>query len=66
MMSFGAAAQDYPNRNIQIIVPFPPGGIIDAAARLIQPELEAADGNSGHLGAPDQARSAQLRRLIGA
>jgi len=40
MMSFGAAAQDYPNRNVQIIVPFPPRGIIDAAARLIQPELE--------------------------
>jgi len=35
-----AHAQDYPSRNIQIIVPFPPGGIVDAAARLIQPELE--------------------------
>ena len=46
MMSFGAAAQDYPNRNIQIIVPFPPGGIIDAAARLIQPELERRLGKS--------------------
>jgi hypothetical protein len=32
----------------------------------IQPELEAVDGNSGHHGAPDQARSAQLRRSIGA
>ena len=39
-------AQDYPNRNIQIIVPFPPGGIVDAAARLIQPELEKRLGRS--------------------
>ena len=39
-------AQDYPSRNIQIIVPFPPGGIVDAAARLIQPELEKRLGRS--------------------
>lgn len=37
-----ALAQDYPSKTIQIIVPFPPGGIIDAAARQIQPELEKA------------------------
>src|SRR5436190_15453994 len=36
----GAAAQSYPSRNITIIVPFPAGGIVDAAARLLQPELE--------------------------
>lgn len=40
VMGGGVYAQDYPSRNIQIIVPFPPGGIVDAAARLIQPELE--------------------------
>jgi tripartite-type tricarboxylate transporter receptor subunit TctC len=39
-------AQDYPSRNIQIIVPFPAGGIVDAAARLIQPELEKRLGRS--------------------
>jgi hypothetical protein len=33
---------------------------------LIQPELEAADGTSGHLGPPDLARSVRLRRLVGA
>lgn len=36
----GAVAQSYPSRNITIIVPFPAGGIVDAAARLLQPELE--------------------------
>jgi len=36
----GAGAQFYPSRNITIIVPFPAGGIVDAAARLLQPELE--------------------------
>jgi tripartite-type tricarboxylate transporter receptor subunit TctC len=40
----GAQAQDYPSRNITIIVPFPAGGIVDAAARLLQPEFEKALG----------------------
>jgi tripartite-type tricarboxylate transporter receptor subunit TctC len=40
----GAAAQSYPSRNLTIIVPFPAGGIVDAAARLVQPELEKALG----------------------
>ena len=36
----GALAQTYPSRNITLVVPFPAGGIVDAAARLLQPELE--------------------------
>ena len=37
-------AQSYPSRNVTIIVPFPAGGLVDAAARLLQPELEKALG----------------------
>jgi tripartite-type tricarboxylate transporter receptor subunit TctC len=40
-----ASAQDkYPSREIRAIVPFPPGGAIDAAARMIEPAI------SGFLG----------------
>lgn len=35
-----AQAQSYPTKNITVIVPFPPGGINDAAIRILQPELE--------------------------
>lgn len=43
----GAAwAQDYPNKNITVIVPFPPGGINDAAVRILQPEVEKRLGKS--------------------
>jgi tripartite-type tricarboxylate transporter receptor subunit TctC len=42
-----AGAQDkYPSRQIQAIVPFPPGGVIDAAVRILQPPMAA------HLGVP--------------
>ena len=41
-----AAADDYPDRPIHIIVPFAPGGASDYAIRLIQPGLEQALGQS--------------------
>src|SRR5689334_6532758 len=41
-----AAAQDYPTKNITVIVPFPPGGINDAAVRILQPEMEKRLGKS--------------------
>lgn len=41
-----AAADDYPNRPIHVIVPFAPGGASDYAIRLIQPGLEQALGQS--------------------
>jgi tripartite-type tricarboxylate transporter receptor subunit TctC len=41
-----AVAQTYPNRLIRLIVPFPPGGINDTTARLLQPYLEKALGQT--------------------
>ena len=41
-----ASAQNYPNRTVRIIVPFPPGGLVDTSARLIQPYLEKALGQT--------------------
>lgn len=35
------AAQSYPDRPVHLIVPFPPGGAVDLAARLIQQPLAA-------------------------
>jgi tripartite-type tricarboxylate transporter receptor subunit TctC len=39
-----ANAQSYPSRPIRLIVPFPPGGLNDTTARLLQPHLEKALG----------------------
>jgi len=41
-----AAAQDYPDRPITIVVPVPPGGIVDMAARLASEPLTRALGQS--------------------
>ena len=35
MLPFGAAAQDYPNRTVKVIVPFPAGGTADAMPRIV-------------------------------
>ncbi len=63
-----AAAQDYPNRTIRIVVGFPPGGGVDTTARVIGQEMskslgqpvvvENKPGASGTLGAAEVARSA--------
>jgi len=39
-----AAAQDYPSRPINLVIPFPPGGNTDLMARALQPELAKALG----------------------
>jgi tripartite-type tricarboxylate transporter receptor subunit TctC len=41
-----ASAQTYPNRPVTMLVAFPPGGIDDAIARMIQPALEKALGQT--------------------
>ena len=37
-------AQTWPDRPVRIVVPFPPGGLNDTVARLIQPHLERSLG----------------------
>jgi tripartite-type tricarboxylate transporter receptor subunit TctC len=63
---FGAA-QTFPAKPIKLVVPFPPGGLIDTMARLISPRLaqelgqavviENKPGAGGNLGAAEVARS---------
>lgn len=35
----GASAQDYPQRSVRLIVPFPPGGVADTVARVVGQKL---------------------------
>ncbi|MEK6244993.1 MAG: tripartite tricarboxylate transporter substrate binding protein [Pseudomonadota bacterium] len=41
-----AWSQAYPSRPITLIVPYPPGGLIDLVARIVQPRLQAELGGS--------------------
>ena len=62
-----AASADYPNRPITLLVPSTPGGVVDFVARLMQPSLvdalgqsvivENRPGGGGHLGAGLAAKS---------
>ena len=63
-----ASAQTFPAKPIRLVVPFPPGGLIDTMARLIGPRLaqelgqpvviDNKPGAGGNLGAAEVARSA--------
>ena len=63
----GSGAQGFPSRSITIIVPYPPGGPVDALARLIAQEaagdldqpivVENRAGGSGIIGAQAVARA---------
>lgn len=62
-----ANAQTYPTRPVTLIVPFPPGGVIDTTARVLEAELskelgqpvviENKGGSGGNLGAQLVARA---------
>ena len=41
-----AQTRDFPQRPSRIVVPVPPGGVVDAAARLIVPKLSESLGQS--------------------
>ena len=36
---FGASAQDYPAKTVTLVVPNPPGGVVDTSARLVSDPL---------------------------
>ena len=46
LTTFGAAAQDYPNRAVRIIVPFAPGGSADVFGRFIAQRLQETMGQN--------------------
>ena len=62
-----AGAQAWPARPIRLVVPFPPGGLVDTMARLIGPRLaqelgqpvviDNKPGAGGNLGAAEVARA---------
>src|SRR5258707_819245 len=43
-LAFSAHAQTYPTRSISLIVPYPPGGGVDAMARIVAEKLSRALG----------------------
>jgi len=63
-----AQSENYPNRTVRLIVPFPPGGSVDLIARLVSPRLgeslgqqivvDNRSGASGNIGTELVARAA--------
>jgi len=68
LVVFAAHAQPYPSKPVTLVVPVAPGGILDAVARMIAPEMsndlgqtilvDNKPGASGNIGAGFVARSA--------
>ncbi len=46
LLAAGASAQGFPSRAVTFVVPYPPGGLIDLVARIIQPRMQAELGQS--------------------
>jgi tripartite-type tricarboxylate transporter receptor subunit TctC len=67
LLASTASAQVWPARPIKLVVPFPPGGLIDNMARLVAPKLalelgqpiviDNKPGAGGNLGAAEAARA---------
>ena len=68
LLSFSAVAQEWPNKPVRVIVPYPPGGGHDFASRVVAQRLsdvlkqsfviENRTGASGTIGAEYTAKSA--------
>jgi tripartite-type tricarboxylate transporter receptor subunit TctC len=66
-LTIAASAQTFPSRPVTLVVPFPPGGVIDTTARVIESELskelgqpvviENKGGSGGNLGTHLVARA---------
>ena len=46
LLPFAASAQDYPTKPITFVVPYPPGGLNDAVARVFAERMTAVLGKS--------------------